>query len=74
MFLYNENETMKLIGHQCTYGLIIGDGIAKNDFENVIEAHKKQPKCTLFDIGIDMFMLGYIYGKRAERKGRKNVN
>lgn len=71
MFLYNANETMKLLGHQHACGLLTGDGIAKDDFNNVIEAHRKQPRCTMFDIGIDMFMLGYIYGKRAVRSKTK---
>lgn len=71
MFLYRANETMKLLGKQCLYPLVTGNGIAKIDFDNVIKAHKEQPRCTMLDIGVDMFALGYIYGKRAERARRR---
>lgn len=71
MFLYRVNETMRMLGHQCPMGLVSFDGIAAKDFENLIDAHRKNRTYSLFDFGIDAFMLGYIYGKRAERSKQK---
>ena len=62
---------MKMLGHQCPLGLVGFDGSAADDFKNVIDAHKKNYTMSLFKIGTDFFMLGYIYGKRAERQRRK---
>lgn len=70
MFLYDMNETMKMLGYQCSVGII--KGAPSDDFDNVLTAHR-QCGSGLLDLGIDMFMLGYIYGKRVERVRRKKV-
>lgn len=74
MFLYNANETMKMLGKQYPLGLLCKGGIAAEDFGNVLDAHMRNGTYSMFEIGIDIFMLGYIYGKRAERKKKKNEN
>lgn len=71
MFLYNANETMKMLGKQYPLGLLGKGGIAAEDFGNVLDAHEKKGMYSLFDLGMDAFMLGFIYGKRAERQKRK---
>lgn len=74
MFLYGTNETMKMLGKQYPIGLLGKGGIAAEDFGNVLDAHKKNGTQSLFDFGVDAFMLGFIYGKRLERKRKTNGN
>lgn len=69
--LYNANATMKMLGNQCSMKLIGEGAIAENDFRNVLSAHRANKTSSYFDIGMDAFMLGYIYGIRAERARRK---
>ena len=71
MFLYGMNETMEMLGYQCPISLLCGEGVAAKDFKNILDAHRKHGTYSLIDIGIDAFLLGYIYGKRAERAQRK---
>ena len=71
MFLYEMNETMKMLGYQCPTELLWGDGIAAKDFNNVLDAHSRKGTSSLLEVGINIFMLGYIYGKRAERSKKK---
>lgn len=70
---YDKNETTKLLGFQSPLNLVGVDGIARNDFKNVIDVHKMNCTNNYFDVALDGFMLGYIYGKRAERAKRKEV-
>ena len=71
MFLYDANETMKMIGYQCPVSLLCGGGVAARDFKNILDAHEKKDTYSFLKVGIDVFMLGYIYGKRAERSKQK---
>ena len=71
MFLYDTNETMKMLGQQSAAEIIGTGGIAAGDFQNVIAAHLINGRTNYFEVGMDAFMLGYIYGKRAERAKRK---
>lgn len=71
MFLYKMNKTMELLGNQKVLSLISNDGVAAEDFKNLIDAHRKNKTNSIFDIGLDAFMLGYIYGKRVERNRKK---
>ncbi len=64
--IYDANDTMKLIGHQCIIGKITDK--AKKQMNEIVEARKYE---TTFGAAIDMFALGYIYGKRAERARKK---
>ena len=68
--IYDENETMKLLGQQFSLFYIGEGGIATDDFMNVIKAEKKHRQ-DLFSVAVDFFLLGLIYGKREERRRRK---
>lgn len=74
MFLYDANETMKMLGKQYPCKLLCEGGIAAEDFENMLDAYRKEETYTRFEIAMNAFMLGYIYGKRAERERRKKYN
>ena len=72
MFLYDTNKTMKMIGNSRPLAIVGNGQIAEDDFKNLMSAYsdvKAYP--NLYEVGIDAFMLGYIYGKRAERARRK---
>lgn len=72
MFLYDVNETMNVLGHQHPTILLCGDGVAGKDFKNMLDAYRKNEIDSFYEFGVDAFMLGYIYGKRAERSKRKD--
>lgn len=63
---YDENDTMRLLGKQ-KICFIYRDGIRKQINDIVIA----RPYSVTPDMAIDLFMLGYIHGKRAERARRK---
>lgn len=67
---YKQNETMIMLGRQCILPLFCRKEIAKQ-YKEVFETIKKES--PLMDSGecIDLFMLGYIWGKRDERARRK---
>lgn len=69
--LYDANSTMRMLGYQYPIELLGKGGIAYKDFNNVLDAHRKNKTCSFFEVWLDVFMLGYIYGKRAERSRRK---
>lgn len=63
---YRANATMELLGKQVPLKILTEE--IKKQMCEITEARK----CTTtFMTAIDMFMLGYIYGKRAERARRK---
>ena len=66
MSCYDKNETMKLLGNQKVM-FIYRDGIKKK----IDDIAKARPFSVTPDAAIDIFMLGYICGKRAERARRK---
>ena len=49
-------------------------GIAKEDFGNLLDAYDNQVEYDLVEVTANGFMLGYIYGKRAERARRKKMH
>lgn len=61
---YAANATMRLLGHQCPID-VCGD--IENEIKDIMSA---RPYTTTFETAIDMVMLGYITGIRAERKRR----
>lgn len=70
--VYNENETMRILGRNTVaHEYLSTGGIAEEDFYNLLNAHKANWNGSLFEIGMNAFTLGYIYGKRAERARRK---
>lgn len=68
---YETNETMKMIGRQYPLSFVGVDGIARVDFDNLINTHRMNRTKSYFDVALDGFLLGYIYGKREERAKRK---
>ena len=72
MFLYDANKTMRMLGNARPLEIVGKGQVAEDDFKNLISAFR-DVKCypNYYEVGIDAFMLGYIYGKRAERARRK---
>lgn len=66
MNCYEKNETMKMLEEQRAM-FIYRDGIK----EKIDDIAKARPFSVTTDAAIDIFMLGYIYGKRAERSRKK---
>lgn len=64
--VYEKNETMKMLGRNSCFQFSQTDAMQKID--DIIEA--RPLSCTL-DAAMDIFLIGYIYGKRAERARRK---
>lgn len=77
-FLYDRNDTMKILGKQTTWIKIADNGIAQKDFDNVLDAVTEEYgsifRRIIFNAGIDFFSLGYIYGQRAERAKKKGLS
>ncbi|MBR5129218.1 MAG: hypothetical protein IKU67_04095 [Firmicutes bacterium] len=65
---YTMNDTMKMLGKQCPLSTIGTRGFM--EIRNILEA---RPHTATLDTAIDIFALGFIYGKRAERSKRKGV-
>ena len=65
-FEYAANDTMKLLGKQI-YRRSLGE-TGQTELKNILEAQRGASRMI---IAMDAFMLGYIYGQRAERKRRK---
>ena len=62
---YTANATMKMLGHNSA--VMVCKPI-ESQINDVISA---RPYTTTFETALDMVMLGYITGIRAERKRRK---
>ena len=72
MFLYDANKTMKMLGNTRPLEIIGKGQVAEDDFKNLMSAYRDvKAYPNYFEVAIDAFMLGYIYGKRAERTRRK---
>lgn len=79
-FLYDYNETMKLLGKQ-TYSWLIAPNYKYNkEFEDIINAHfncdkygslAKSIRSILYDFILDFFVLGVIVGTRIEREKKQ---
>ena len=72
--IYDTNATMRLIGYQNSEDI---DNSVLREIEDVVKArvpHIDQPqgnvKAGISAMAWDQFLLGYIYGKRAERARR----
>ncbi len=63
---YIVNETMELLGHQCYLAVLTED--VRKQMNDVVEARNH---FSISVADIDMFMLGYIHGKRDERARKK---
>ncbi|MFW5669311.1 MAG: hypothetical protein ACOCM4_08725 [Acetivibrio ethanolgignens] len=65
---YTLNPTMQMLGHQCCLALL---DQAHEEMNDILKA---RPNTATFDTALDILVLGYIYGKRAERKRRRGVH
>lgn len=65
---YRKNDTMRLLGHQ--YSIIWDNDVVRHEIKEISEA---RPHTFTISAASDIFMLGYIYGKRAERARRKKT-
>ena len=63
---YKKNETMKLLGKQVCEALYSDD--VSRQIHDIAEA---RPYSFKYSSAIDIFILGYIYGKKAERARKK---
>lgn len=67
---YEKNETMKLLGQQRSVELFWGDSQVKREMEQISSA---RPFEFSMVAASDIFMLGYLHGKRSEREGKKTA-
>ncbi len=65
--IYEANKTMTILGNQYPQNIIGAEGVAREDFMNVIKAYAEKGTSDIYNLAIDSFMLGYLYGKRLER-------
>lgn len=66
--VYRKNDTMIMLGKNCAVETFLGNEEVKKQMEDIKEA---RPHSFTLDAAADIFMLGYIHGKRAERARRK---
>jgi hypothetical protein len=70
-YLYNHNETMKLLGQQPAIAFC--DDTVRKAVNDIIEAYTvyRVGGIDIIEVMVDSFALGRIYGKREERQRRK---
>lgn len=66
---YDKNKTMKFLGMQDASAFWLNEKIQRK-VQDISEARKF---VVTLDVAADIFMLGYIYGKRAERERKAKV-
>ena len=67
---YEKNDTMKLLGKQH-----IDEKFGDEMLSQMNDIMKARPYSATFETALDILMLGYIFGKRAERlKKNKYIN
>ena len=67
---YRKNETMRLLGHQYAVSIFWYNDEVRQEIKQISEA---RPYSFSLAAASDIFMLGYIHGKRAERARRKKT-
>lgn len=67
---YEKNDTMRLLGHQFPISAFWCNGEVRKQIQEISEG---RPYSFTLSAASDIFMLGYIYGKRAERARRKKT-
>ena len=65
---YQKNDTMRILGKQVAVTAFWNNDAVRRGIEQIREA---RPYSFTIDAASDIFMLGYIHGKRAERARRK---
>ena len=68
--VYEKNETMKLLGKQHAAIPFWCNDEVRKEIQEISEA---RPFCFSLESASDIFMLGYIHGKQAERVKRKKI-
>ena len=66
--LYDKNDTMRMLGNQHSAGPFWFNDVVQREIEQIFEVRPYSFEITTVS---DIFMLGYIHGKRAERARRK---
>lgn len=66
--VYEKNETMQLLGKQRMVTAFWCNDKVRKGIDEIAEA---RPYSFTIDAASDIFALGYIYGKQAERARRK---
>lgn len=66
--IYRKNKTMFMLGKNCAANAFWGNEEVKKQINEIAEA---RPHHFILEAAADIFMLGYIYGKRAERARKK---
>lgn len=66
--IYRKNKTMFVIGKHCAAVTFWCNDEVKQQIHDIAEA---RPHQFTLEAAADIFMLGYIHGKRAERARRK---
>ena len=65
---YEKNNTMKLLGKQFMVSVFWQNEEVRKAIEEIAEA---RPYSFTIEAAADIFTLGYIYGKQAERARRR---
>lgn len=65
---YEKNKTMKLLGKQFMVSVFWQNEEVRKAIEEIVEA---RPYSFTIEAAADIFTLGYIYGKQAERARRR---
>ena len=66
--VYEKNKTMKLLGRQRMITAFWCNDKVRKGIDEIAEA---RPYSFTIDAAADIFTLGYIYGKQAERARRR---
>lgn len=66
--VYEKNKTMQLLGNQCMVTAFWCNDKVRQGIGEIAEA---RPHSFTITAAADIFTLGYIYGKRAERARRR---
>lgn len=70
MKCYDKNDTMKMLGQQQTITPFWQNDEVRKEIREISEA---RPFCFSLEAASDIFMLGYIHGKRAERAKKRGA-
>lgn len=68
--IYAKNDTMRMLGKQYAIPLFWENEEVMQQIKDISEV---RPYSFTVDAASDIFMLGYIHGKRAERKRRNKT-
>lgn len=68
--IYRMNETMRMLGKNCIYTKVIPGGDYEKEFKDLRDAYFADGDVVWSQI--NFFALGYICGKRDDRKRKKS--